>query len=45
VSAAAITASEQTVETTVTDLRQRIFRPSPGPRCRRCDAHNRWDAG
>jgi DNA helicase II / ATP-dependent DNA helicase PcrA len=47
VSPAAITASEQTVETTVADLRQRIFRPSPGPRCRRCDVHSlcRWDAG
>jgi RecB family exonuclease len=31
VSPAAIAASEQTVETTVADLRQRIFRPSPGP--------------
>jgi DNA helicase II / ATP-dependent DNA helicase PcrA len=44
VSPAAIAASEQTVETSVADLRQRIFRASPGYRCRRCDVHNlcRW---
>jgi CRISPR/Cas system-associated exonuclease Cas4 (RecB family) len=40
VSPAAITASEQTVEATVTKLRQRTYRPSPGPRCRRCDVRN-----
>jgi DNA helicase II / ATP-dependent DNA helicase PcrA len=40
VSPAAIAASEQTVEASVTDLRQRIFRASPGSRCRRCDVHN-----
>jgi DNA helicase II / ATP-dependent DNA helicase PcrA len=46
VSTAAITASEQTVESSVADLRQRIFRASPGPRCRRCDVRSlcRWNA-
>ncbi len=44
VSPAAITASEETVETSVTGLRQRVFHASPGPRCRRCDVHSlcRW---
>jgi hypothetical protein len=56
VSSAAITASEQTVESSVADLRQRIFHASPGsrrcdvhasPGSRRCDVHDlcRWDAG
>ena len=46
-SPAAIAASERTVETTVADLRQRIFYASPGPRCRRCDVRSlcRWDDG
>jgi hypothetical protein len=46
VSAAAITASEQTVDSSVADLRERIFAASPGPRCRRCDVHNlcRWES-
>ncbi len=46
VSAAAITASEQTIEASVADLRQRIFHANPGPRCRRCDVHSlcRWNA-
>jgi hypothetical protein len=44
VSAAAITASEQTVESSVADLRQRIFHASSGPRCRRYDVRSlcRW---
>ena len=47
VSPAAITASEQTVETSVADLRQRTFHASPGPRCRRCDVRSLccWNAG
>ena len=47
VSTAAIAASEQTVESTAADLRERIFHAKPGPRCRRCDVRNlcRWNAG
>jgi DNA helicase II / ATP-dependent DNA helicase PcrA len=47
VSPAAIATSEQTVETSVAELRQRIFHASPGPCCRRCDVHSlcRWNAG
>ncbi len=39
-----IAASEQTVEASVTELRQRIFHARPRPRCRRYDVHNlcRW---
>jgi DNA helicase-2/ATP-dependent DNA helicase PcrA len=46
VSAAAITTSEQTIEDSVAELRQRIFHANPGPRCRRCDVHSlcRWNA-
>jgi DNA helicase II / ATP-dependent DNA helicase PcrA len=47
VSAVAIAASEQTVEDTVADLRQRVFHARPGRRCRRCDVRSlcKWDAG
>jgi DNA helicase II / ATP-dependent DNA helicase PcrA len=47
VSPVAIAASEQTVEATVADLRQRVFRARPGRRCRRCDVRSlcKWDAG
>ena len=47
VSLAAIAASEQTVESAVANLRQRIFHAKPGPLCRRCDVHSlcHWDAG
>jgi hypothetical protein len=45
VSPAAISAVEQAVEASVTDLRQRNVRASPGRPCRRCDVHSlsRWD--
>ena len=40
----AITASEQTVESSVRDLRQRKFNANPGPRCQQCDLRRlcRW---
>jgi RecB family exonuclease len=40
VSPAAIAASEWAIESSVADLRQRIFRASPGLRCRRCDVRS-----
>jgi hypothetical protein len=43
VSTVAIIASEQTVESPVADLRQRVFHASSGPRCRCCDLC-RWNA-
>ncbi len=45
VSPEAITASEQTVEKTARDLRNRVFRAHPGRPCKRCDVRRlcQWD--